>query len=130
MTTTETQKSKSKNFRDLIVWKKAHEWVLNVYEFTKRFPKEELFGLTSQLRRSAVSVPANIVEGFKRYGLNDKIRFYNIAQSSLEESRYYLILSHDLKYGDSSDLLNELENVSKLLARYQLSTSEARERIQ
>ncbi len=80
--------SKSKNFQDVETWKKAHQWVLSIYKVTERFPKQEMFGLTSQLRRAAVSVPANIAEGFKRRGTGDKIRFYNIAQASLEECCY------------------------------------------
>jgi four helix bundle protein len=71
--------SKSRNFQDLDVWKKSHAWVLDIYRLSENFPKHELFGLTSQLRRAAVSVPANIAEGFKRKGILDKARFYNIA---------------------------------------------------
>ena len=111
----------SKSFQNLIVWQKAHEWVLNIYAFTKTFPKEELFGLTSQLRRAAVSIPANIAEGFKRRSYSDKARFYNIAQSSLEECRYYLILTNDLKIGKSDKLLTDLEIISKLLEKYNSS---------
>ena len=70
----------SKTFEDLIVWQKAHQWVLSVYRFTESFPKRELFGLTSQLCRAAISIPANIAEGFKKMGKADKARFYNIAQ--------------------------------------------------
>ncbi len=105
-------------FEDLIVWQKAHQFVLAVYRFTESFPKAELYGLTSQLRRAAVSIPANIAEGFKKKGKADKARFMNIAQGSLEESRYYLILSRDLGYGDSSGLSSQLEEVSKLLESY------------
>jgi four helix bundle protein len=75
----------SKRFEDVEVWRKAHAWVLCIYKFTEGFPKHELFGLTSQLRRAAVSVPANFAEVFKKRGLADKIRIYNIAQGSLEE---------------------------------------------
>jgi four helix bundle protein len=75
----------SRSFQDLTVWKKAHQWVLAVYEFTSQFPKHEIFGLVSQFRRAAVSVPANIAEGFRKQGMADKIRFYNIAQGSLSE---------------------------------------------
>lgn len=89
---------KSRTFEDVDLWRKAHAWVLAIYKFTEVFPKHELFGLTSQLRRAAVSVPANFAEGFKKRGLADKIRFYNIAQGSLEECRYYLILARDLRY--------------------------------
>ena len=84
---------KSRTFEDVEVWHKAYSWVLEIYKFTEGFPKHELFGLTSQLRRAAVSVPANFAEGFKKRGLADKVRFYNIAQGSLEECRYYLILA-------------------------------------
>jgi four helix bundle protein len=105
-------------FEDLIVWQKAHQFVLTVYRFTESFPKAELYGLTSQLRRAAVSIPANIAEGFKKKGRADKARFMDIAQGSLEESRYYLILSRDLGYGDSAGLNSQLEEVSKLLEAY------------
>ena len=93
--------ARSRSFEDVELWKKAHAWVLEIYRFTETFPKHELFGLTSQLRRAAVSVPGNFAEGFKKTGRPDKVRFYNIAQGPLEESRYYLILARDLNYGDS-----------------------------
>jgi four helix bundle protein len=108
----------AKSFKDLIVWQKSHHWVLNIYALTRTFPKEELFGLTSQLRRAAISVPANIAEGFKRRSDNDKAKFYNIAQSSLEECRYYLILANDLKLGESKNLIEDLEAISKILEKY------------
>lgn len=108
----------SKTFEDVEVWQRAHAWVLGIYKFTENFPKQELFGLTSQLRRAAVSVPANFAEGFKKTGLADKLRFYNIAQGSLEECRYYLILARDLNYGDVSHLKIELERISKMLDAY------------
>jgi four helix bundle protein len=78
----------------------------------------EIYGLTSQFRRAAISVPANIAEGFKKRTKVEKARFMNIAQGSLEECRYYLILVRDLKYGESSALLSQLEEVSKLLDAY------------
>jgi four helix bundle protein len=96
----------------------AHVLVLDVYRITKRFPKEELFGLTSQLRRAAVSVPANIAEGFKKSGKVDKLRFYNISQGSLEEVRYYLRLSQDLGYAETDGATEALEEVSRLLESY------------
>jgi len=89
---------KARTFEDLTVWRKSHELVLKVYETTSEFPREELFGLVAQMRRAAVSVPANIAEGFKKRGNKDKGNFYNIAQGSLEELRYYLVLARDLKY--------------------------------
>src|SRR5437773_12165567 len=105
-------------FEDVEVWKKAHTWVLAIYRFSALFPKHELFGLVSQLRRAAVSIPANFAEGFKKRGLADKVRFYNIAQGSLEECRYCLILSRDLGYGDSTELIANLTEVSRMLEAY------------
>ena len=109
---------KSRSFEDVELWRKAHAWVLTIYTFSEAFPRHELFGLTSQLRRAAVSVPANFAEGFKKRGQADKIRFYNIAQASLEECRYFLILARDLRYGDSSQLISALEEISRMLESY------------
>ena len=108
----------SKSFQDLIVWQKAHEFVINIYKLTVDFPKTEVYGLTSQFRRAAVSIPANIAEGFKKKGKADKIRYYNIAQASLEECRYYILLSEDLGYCDTSELSKQAEEISKLLEAY------------
>jgi four helix bundle protein len=108
----------SRSFEDVVVWRKAHQWVLSVYRLTERFPRQELFGLTSQLRRAAVSIPANLAEGFKKRGRADKLRFYNTAQGSLEECRYYMILSRDLGYGDTADLMEKLSEVSRMLEAY------------
>ena len=108
----------AKSFRDLIVWMRAHEFVLQVYRLTKEFPKAELFGLTSQFRRAAISVAANIAEGFKKNSAADKIRILNIAEGSLEECRYYLILTNDLSYGTVGELEKLAEEVSKLLKAY------------
>ena len=105
-------------FRDLIVWRKAHEFVLCVYRFTVGFPKQEMYALCIQMRRAAVSVPANIAEGFRKHGRADKIRFMNMAEGSLEESRYYLILAQDLGYGNAETLMSLLEEVSRLLNAY------------
>jgi len=113
-----TERQPAKSFTDLIVWQKAHSSVLQIYKCTSRFPKSETYGLVSQMRRAAVSVPANIAEGFKKRGKPDKVRFLNIAQGSLEEVRYYLILSRDLEYLDDSQLTNQLEEVSRLLEAY------------
>lgn len=104
---------KSRTFEDVELWRKAHAWVQAIYKFTEMFPKHELFGLTSQLRRAAVSVPANFAEGFKKRGLADKVRIYNIAQGSLEECRYYLILARDLGYGDSRVLITSLKRSAR-----------------
>jgi len=111
----------AKCFEDLIVWQKAHQWVLLVYKHSEKFPKEEKYGLIAQLRRSAVSVPANIAEGFKKRGKADKVRYINIAQGSLEESRYYLILSRDLSYLDDSKisaLIEAQEEIGRMLESY------------
>ena len=78
----------------------------------------EIFGLTSQFRRAAVSIPANIAEGFRRRGASDKARFYNIAQSSVEEFRYYLILIRDLGYADAQEADSIIQEVRKLLEAY------------
>ena len=111
-------KQAAKSFKDLIVWQKAHHFVLSVYRLSADFPKTETYGLTSQIRRAAVSVPANIAEGFKKRTLADKARFLNISQGSLEECRYYLILATDLDYGNTPVLMLQLEEVSKLLDAY------------
>jgi len=87
-----------KGFRKLMVWQRAHQFVLLIYKFTGLFPKSELFGLNSQIRRAAVSVPANIAEGYAAGGKGQFARFLNIAQGSLAEVEYYLILSMDLNY--------------------------------
>ncbi len=108
----------ARTFRDLLIWQKAHEFVLGVYEETRRFPSDERFGLTSQLRRSAVSIPANIAEGFVKRGVADKLRYLNIAQGSLEESRYYLILAMDLGLADLSSLERRIDECSRMIEAY------------
>ena len=112
------KRAPAKSFQDLIVWQKAHQFVLSIYKLTENFPKSETYGLTLQLKRAAISIPANIAEGFKKKTKPDKARFMNIAQGSLEECRYYLILAKDLGYGDSSGLTSHLEEMSKLLQAY------------
>lgn len=107
---------KLRDFRDLKVWQKAHQSVLEVYKMTQDFPTEERFGLVSQMRRSAISIPANIAEGFKKRSQKDKANFYNIAQGSLEELRYYLILAKDLDYCENTVPLWDLcDEVGKML---------------
>lgn len=108
----------AKCFEDLEVWQIAHQLALSVYRFSDKLPTEEKYGLISQIRRAAVSVPSNIAEGFKKRGIRDKIRFYNIAQGSLEECRYYLILIRDLHYGDPEDLLAKVLSIQNLLGTY------------
>jgi len=108
----------AKNFTDLIVWQKAHKFVLDVYLYTSKFPREEIYALTSQFRRATVSIASNIAEGFKKKSNKDKIRFYNISQGSVEECRYYLILSTDLKYGENRQLSDLITEISKILDAY------------
>jgi four helix bundle protein len=113
-----SQRSPARSFRDLVVWQKAHAFVLAVYRYTEVFPEGEKYGLAHQLRRAAVSIPANIAEGFGKRSRPEKARFLNIAEGSVEECRYYLILSQDLGYGQSESLMNALEETSKLLNAY------------
>jgi len=109
---------KTKTFRDLKVWRKAHELTLEIYRITKIFPDEERFGLVSQLRRSSSSVATNLVEGYKRRGKKDFARFVNVAEGSLEETKYSVLLSFDLNYlkEDEFSRLNLLcDEVGKML---------------
>lgn len=109
------------SFRDIIAWQKAHDFVLAVYDKCKDFPSCEKFGLWSQFTRAAVSIPANIAEGYKKLSKADKLRFLNISQGSLEECRYYIILSKDLHYISEEDatLLNfKIEGTSWYLNAY------------
>lgn len=92
--------------------------VLSVYKLTNNFPQKEIFVLTSQMRRCAISIPSNLVEGFKRRTKNDSIHFYNIAEGSLEELKYQLILARDLKYisnAEFDEIYNLSEEVGKLI---------------
>ncbi|MBI4442718.1 MAG: four helix bundle protein [Acidobacteria bacterium] len=109
------ERAPARTFQDLVVWQKAHEFVLAAYKFTQDFPKEETYGLRIQMRRAAISVAANIAEGFRKRGRADKARFLNMAEGSLEECRYYLILARDLRYGSPDNLKALLESVSRLL---------------
>jgi four helix bundle protein len=84
-----------KTFKDLTVWQRAHQLVLTVYEVTRVFPQSELYGLVSQMRRSAVSVASNVVEGFSRNGIKDGLRFYSFSRASLEELKYQILVSFD-----------------------------------
>ncbi len=87
-----------KTFQDLQVWQKAHTLTLDIYQITKQYPKEEIYCLTSQMRRASLSVTANIVEGQKRNSTDDFVRFLVMSDTSLEELKYYILLSKDLKY--------------------------------
>lgn len=112
---------RTKTFEELNAWQKAHAFVLEVYKNTEQFPKKEDYGLTSQFRRAAISIAANIAEGYRKKGKADKLRFFNISQGSLEECRYYIILSSDLKFiSDDSKmvLFSLIEDTSRLLNGY------------
>ena len=108
----------ARSFRDLMVWRKAHQFALAVYRFTESFPEREKYGLAHQMRRAAVSIPANTAEGFAKRSQAEKARFLNIAEGSLEECRYYLILAEDLGYGETGSLTETLEEASRLLNAY------------
>ncbi|MFT3826837.1 MAG: four helix bundle protein [Chitinophagaceae bacterium] len=105
------------NYKDLKVWEKAHEFTLKVYEITKHFPKEELYSLTSQLRRAAASVPANIAEGCGKRSQSELAHFLNISLGSANEAEYFLLLSRDLEYitnpvfEELSDIINKVKSM-------------------
>lgn len=111
----------SYSFENIIAWQKAHQFTLNVYKLTKDFPKEEIYCLTPQFRRAAISIEANIAEGSKRLSRKAKLSFFNISQGSLEECRNYIILSKDLGYIDTNNaqsLFDQIETASKFLNAY------------
>ena len=117
---------KTHSFKDLIVWQKAHQLVIAIYKATKLFPKEEVFSLTNQVRRAAVSIPANICEGYKKKTIPNQLNFINIAEGSLEEVKYYIILSKELQYIDESvyeQLTNSAEEVGRLINGYEKAIS-------
>lgn len=114
----EKERKPAKSFTDLDVWKNAHAFVLEAYRFTAKFPSEERFGLSSQFRRAAVSIPANIAEGFRKYSTADKARFMNIAEGSVEECQYYCILAQDLGYGKTESFRSSLDGIRMQLAAY------------
>ena len=112
---------KTFSFQNIIAWQKAHAFTLLVYHVTKHFPEDEKFGLTSQFRRAAVSIEANIAEGYKKISKADKLRFFNISEGSLEECRDYIVLSKDLLYINEEEfdqLYTSIEETSKLLIAY------------
>jgi four helix bundle protein len=110
--------NKIKIFSDLNTWKEGHKFVIMVYEAVNKFPEEEKFGLTSQMKRAAVSVTSNIAEGFSRYSFVEKIRFYYISQGSVTELQNQMIIAKDLKYLDKEafdKLINQSTIVHKLI---------------
>jgi four helix bundle protein len=113
-----------KAFRKLIVWKRAHTMTLAVYKATENFPRHEMFGLTSQIRRSAASVGANIAEGYALGSSANYLRHLNIAVGSLAETEYHLELAHDLSYladTEHSQLCGQVSEIGYLLSRLKAS---------
>lgn len=107
-----------KSFQDLNVWKKSHKLVVEILQTDFKFHSEDRFGLATQLRRAAISVPANIAEGCERYHTKEKLQFFNIARGSLSETRYYLLLCRDLGYLDNIKYLSfddDCEEVFRML---------------
>ena len=109
-------------FKNIKVWQKAHELALEIYKVTRSFPSDERYGLTAQLRRSGASVATNIVEGYKRRSSKDFAHFLNLSDSSLEETKYHLLLAHDLRYLSTTDyerLSTLADEIGRMLFRFQ-----------
>jgi len=108
-----------KGFQDLVVWQKAHKLALEIYKLTNPFPRNEQFGLTSQLRRAAYSIPSNLAEGYGRRSTKELLQFLAIANGSAEELRYFLILCRDLRYvspQDAARLDHEVTSIVQMFA--------------
>ena len=117
----------SKTFREVRAWQKAHEFVLAFYATKNLFPNDEKYALIPQFQRAAISIAANIAEGYRKISKADKLRFFNIAQGSLEECRYYIILSHDIGYYNdetTNEMWNKIETASAVLNAYCLAINE------
>ena len=122
-----TETNPIRDFTDLNTWKKGHELVLSIYTLTKNFPKDEVFGLTSQMRRAVVSVTSNIAEGFGRHGYKEKIQFYYLSQGSLIELKNQLIIANDIKYINADDFKKvlDLANVTHQLLQGLITKSKS-----
>ncbi len=110
-----------KDFKKLKVWEKSHHLALRVYGVTAKFPKEELYGLTSQMRRSCISIPTNIAEGCGRNRDTELNRFFEIAMGSASELEYLVLLARDLKFlgkEECDTLMNEITEVKRMLASF------------
>ncbi|OHB25597.1 MAG: hypothetical protein A2542_00810 [Parcubacteria group bacterium RIFOXYD2_FULL_52_8] len=119
------QTSAIKEFRDLIAWQKSHELTVMLYKKTTKFPKEEIYGITNQMRRAAVSVTSNIAEGFGRRGNKERLQFYYLAQGSLTELKNQIITSFDVGYlpaGDYNELMSQADLAHKVLQGLMLKT--------
>ena len=111
----------TRRVEDIVAWQKAHQFVVMTYRTTRTFPDFEKFGLSSQFQRAAVSIAANIAEGYKKLSKADNLRFFNISQGSLEECRYYCLLSRDLDYIDETtyqQLVQTILDTSYMLNAY------------
>ena len=110
-----------RDFHNLLIWKRSHQLTLDLYKVSQSFPKEELFGLTSQIRRAASSVPTNIAEGSGRISNKDFAHFLQIAIGSASEVEYQLLLAHDLQYINKEEyerLINETVAIRKMIIKY------------
>jgi four helix bundle protein len=110
------ENTKIKNFMDLDAWKEGHQLAIGIYQLTLKFPKEEKFGLTSQLRRAGVSVTANIAEGFSRYYFKEKIKFYYISRGSLSEIQNLLLVARDISYINKNEFTQFFDHCDKVTA--------------
>lgn len=109
---------KTNSFKDLIVWQKAYKLVLEIYKITNKFPKSEIYALTQQMRRAAISIPSNISEGYGSGYKKEYRRFLSIAYASLSELETQYLLSIDLKYTDNNEIIEELfKEIGRMLYR-------------
>jgi four helix bundle protein len=119
----QTVSEKLTDFQQLNVWQKAHKLVLDVFEITKKFPKEEKNELVSQMRNAAMTIPVKIAEGFMRRSPRDKEVSYKLSQDAIEELKYYLILSKDLEYvKESEEMIKSVDEVGRMLTGLVRST--------
>jgi len=118
---TDHDAKKIQSFKDLLVWQEAHKLVIKIYKITKEFPQDERFGLTSQMRRAAVSVTSNIAEGFVRKSYKDKVHFYYMSKGSLSELQDQLLISKDVEYLQKNvyeDVEQDIITVQKIISRF------------
>lgn len=108
----------NRDYTKLLIWQKGHSIVKAIYKKSAGFPKEEVYGITSQLRRAAVSICANIVEGYGRTSLKEKKRFMDISNGSLEETHYLMFLSSDLGYAEFENEMDELRQLARMMQAY------------
>ncbi len=108
----------AKSFEDLRIWQEAHVIVKKIYLLSAQFPFEEKYSLKDQIRRAAVSIAANIAEGFGRDTVKEKLRFYSISRGSLEECKYLSILSKDLQYANTDEVKQDLHRLGIMMNKY------------